>query len=493
MNNPQFAFPAGAAVAPPPPAPFPGAAPAAPAPVPVDWYSKAMSLIEAKVTVHNSPIGRMMRPEQGYALVCRQIGMAPNAPGVDQRICGALEGLKTPLDIAPPMTLEEVQAEVLPLVAKKITYLGQPVAQDPPSLGQVATWLLANFPEAGITDPLAKMTALHRWLTAIPGYEADAATRAAKTATAPANPVSTQTAPQVAQLAPAPTPPAPLAGEPEETGPDGKFIDPSDGASYKTLRGLKTRVTKSGKGPWPDFCKVHNLDPESGRPASGAPPVAPPQAGIPTTPPPAAAALPMLVGQQPAVPTFDTMPTPPVTHESAPVPTFLATPPAAPPAAYVPQLTQAPPPVAYVPPAAPAAPVAAQPLAPPSQVPLGLDRAAAARQLGGEVTLVVVRLLEANTAPIQGRMDANQLAMLAQESAKKEQRIIDLAQAAYGAGKQAAQRHFATLLTQNPHCFLLMNGYDAILPDEFMDILIARTTSLLHITDQGRSQVEIRF
>ncbi len=197
--------------------------------------------------------------------------------------------------------------------------------------------------------------------------------------------------------------------------------------------------------------------------------------------------------------TFEAMPTPPATHPSAPVPTYLPVGPVAPPVVYAPQQPAA---LAPAPALVPAfnvpnqrndPPITAQPVAPPSQAPLGLDRASAARALGGEVTLVVVRLLEANTAPLTGRIDANQLAMLAQESAKKEQRIIDLAQAQYGAGKQAAQRHFASLLTQNPHCFLLMNGYDMILPPEFIDILVARTTLLLHVTDQGRSQVELRF
>lgn len=136
--------------------------------------------------------------------------------------------------------------------------------------------------------------------------------------------------------------------------------------------------------------------------------------------------------------------------------------------------------------------VGAQPQAPVAQQPVGMDRKAMAQMLGGPVNLIVVRLLEINSVNLGGGVDANQLALLAEKNAREELRIIDLAAASYGAGKQAAQRHFAALLSKHPNCYLLMNGFEFIIPDGFLDILIARTVFVLHVSDRG-GNVEIKF
>ena len=70
--------------------------------------------------------------------------------------------------------------------------------------------------------------------------------------------------------------------------------------------------------------------------------------------------------------------------------------------------------------------------------------------LGGEVDLIVVRLLDAGGINLQGRADVNQLAMLAEQMAKAEMKIQDLAQGAYSAGKQAGTALFRPVAQQGP-------------------------------------------
>ena len=118
-------------------------------------------------------------------------------------------------------------------------------------------------------------------------------------------------------------------------------------------------------------------------------------------------------------------------------------------------------------------------------------RESMAQMLGGPVDLIVVRLLDAAGVNLQGRTDVNQLALLAEQRAKQEQKVVDLAQSAYGAGKQAAQRHFADLLTQHPGCYLLQNGYEPILPAGYLEILAARVTKFHIVTDSGRQTTTI--
>lgn len=111
--------------------------------------------------------------------------------------------------------------------------------------------------------------------------------------------------------------------------------------------------------------------------------------------------------------------------------------------------------------------------------------------LGGPVDLIVVRLLDAAAVDLKGRVDVNQLAAVAAAKAKSEMKVLDLAQSQYGQGKQAAQRHFSDLLTQTPNVYLLLNGYDPILPDGFLEILAGRVVRFHIVQDQGRSIIDI--
>jgi hypothetical protein len=140
---------------------------------------------------------------------------------------------------------------------------------------------------------------------------------------------------------------------------------------------------------------------------------------------------------------------------------------------------------------APAPQVAPQVAPTPAMAFTGPSREDLARMLGGPVDLMIVRLLDAATVNLQGRVDVNQIAAVAEAKAKGEMKVADLAQASYGAGKQAAQRHFAELLTSAPGCYLLLNGYDPIIPSGYLEILAARVTKFHIVTDGGRQTTTI--
>jgi hypothetical protein len=138
-----------------------------------------------------------------------------------------------------------------------------------------------------------------------------------------------------------------------------------------------------------------------------------------------------------------------------------------------------------------------QPVPPPAVAPghiaPGLDRENLARMLGGPVDLLIVRLVDVAAVNLAGRIDVNQLALLAEQQAKGEMRILDLAQGSYGAGKQAAQRHFADLLTKYPNVFLLLNGFEPILPAGYLEIVAARACKAYSVSDQGRQVTELKL
>jgi hypothetical protein len=370
---------------------------------------------------------------------------------------------------------------------------------------------------------------------------------------APPNPISDQTVPQLAQpvAAPAPAPVAPAApaapGEEAAAGPG--LTCPECGATLKNLTGMKRHCTMTHKADWSVIAQKHGLDISTGGKLNGAPSVAAqaaPAAPVAPPPPPSAAAVPPMFGapgqatsappsfaappppqvgqtsisfqppQVPAMPPpmhaptmFQQMPAPPAQVAAAPqapmsgpaAPQF--TPPSfTPPQQFVQQPTAGPM-VAFNPNAQPAAPqpfaatfgtpnTAPAPQQAAPQVFAGAPtRESMAQMLGGAVDLVVVRLLDAATVKLDGRTDVNQLALLAESKAKAEQKVVDLAQSAYGAGKQAAQRHFADLLTQHPNCYLLQNGYEPILPAGYLEILAARVTKFHIVTDSGRQTTTI--
>lgn len=425
--------------------------------------------------------------------------------------------------------------EILHLLPQKITFKGAPVNGDANTLKGFAGWLIQSLPSVcGEGDPESRANCLLIFLRSEARYEADPATRMAVQAqvqTAPANPISHQTVPQQAQMAPpvpqtvpAPSAPAVPGAEAEDTGPG--MTCPECQQKVSGMRGFKRHVTMTHKADWPAFCTKHGLDQKTGAPGAAAPVQAAAPAAIPT-PPPAQPVPPMFQANGPATP-FTAPAPPPMPSPAAMVPAPSALPmqgmsvppPAAPshapppppmvafdpnaiqpglpgqqtlaqfqmpaqPQAVIPQMPpmQAQPAV-YQPPAQPA-PI--QPAAPVG----GPSRESLAAMLGGPVDLIVVRLLDAATVNLTGRLDVNQIAALAESRARTEMKVADLAQSSYGQGKQAAQRHFAELLTQAPGCYLLLNGYDPILPDGYLQILAARVTKFHIVTDGGRQTTTI--
>jgi hypothetical protein len=442
--------------------------------------------------------------------------------------------------------------EILHHLSTKVTFKGQPVVGPAEQIQGFARWLMQQMPgvvPAG--DPETRANCFLSWLRSESTYEADEATRTAAAAAvkqAPPNPISDQTVPQLAQpvAPPAPAPVAPAApGEEAAAGPG--LTCPECGATLKNLTGMKRHCTMTHKADWSAIAQKHGLDISTGAKLNGAPSVATqaaPAAPVAPPPPPSAAAVPPMFGAPgqatSAPPSFAAPPPPPVgqTTISFQQPQVPAMPPMQAPAMFQaqsqtqPQQMPAPPAQVAAAPQAPMSGPAAPQFTPPSftppqqqfvqqptagpivafnpnaqpsqpqfapapqqaapQVFAGAPtRESMAQMLGGAVDLVVVRLLDAATVKLDGRTDVNQLALLAEQRAKSEQKVVDLAQSAYGAGKQAAQRHFADLLTQHPNCYLLQNGYEPILPAGYLEILAARVTKFHIVTDSGRQTTTI--
>lgn len=413
-----------------------------------------------------------------------------------------------------PQSFVDPWPEILALLPQKITYKGTPVpGTDPNQLKGFAAWLMQAMPAiVGTGDPDTKAGAFLLWLRSEKTYEADDQTRMSQKAQPlpPQNPISDQTLAQVAQQAQPVAAPAPAAAAPAPEGEEGaKMRCPECQQEISGLRGLKRHVTMTHKAEWPAFCAAHGLDSKTGQ-RNGAAPAAPVVSGTPPPPPPAPAVAPMFGAQPGSVtnpPTFMAPPPPPAQPTAMPEPAAVVPPghtPFVPPAVVPPA---SPPAVAFTPPApvapttgyiptsapmqppAPVAPAPAPaPVAPSNGAP---TREALANMLGGPVYLTVVRLLDAAQVDLNGKVDVNQLAALAAARAKSEMKVMDLAQSQYGQGKQAAQRHFADLLTQAPNVYLLLNGYDPILPDGYLEILSSRVVRFHMVQDSGRTIVTI--
>jgi len=150
-------------------------------------------------------------------------------------------------------------------------------------------------------------------------------------------------------------------------------------------------------------------------------------------------------------------------------------------------------PVAPPPPPASVSVPQPQAPAPVAQVPTGMSRVAVAEMLGGALDILIVKLADAAQISLQNRFDVNQLAQLAEKEARQELNILDLAQGSYGAGKQAAQRRFGALLSKHRNVFLLLNGYDPILADGYLDIVFSRVTRAHLVHDQGRQTTTLNL
>jgi hypothetical protein len=410
-----------------------------------------------------------------------------------------------------PQSFTDPWAEILTLIPAKITYKGAPVQGDANTLKGFAGWLMQAMPAiVGTGDPDTKAGAFLLWLRSEKTYEADDQTRMSQKAQPlpPANPISDQTLAQVAQHAPPAAAPAPApaaVGAPAAEAEEGtKMRCPECQQEISGLRGLKRHVTMTHKAEWPAFCAAHGLDQKTGLRGGAAPAAAPVVAGAPPPPPPAPAVAPMFGAQPGSVtnpPTFTPPPPPPIPAH----PTTMPEPAAVVPPGHTPFVAPA-----VVPPASPPAVAftpqnevvqdfkaagytqTPNPAPPPAPTPGGAPtREVLANMLGGPVHLTVVRLLDAAQVDLNGKVDVNQLAALAAAKAKAEMKVMDLAQSQYGQGKQAAQRHFADLLTQAPNVYLLLNGYDPILPDGYLEILSSRVVRFHMVQDSGRTIVTI--
>lgn len=96
--------------------------------------------------------------------------------------------------------------------------------------------------------------------------------------------------------------------------------------------------------------------------------------------------------------------------------------------------------------------------------------------LGGEVDCVFVPLADLSGMPqvTEGRADANALARLAELQGIRQ--VVDPEGLKYRRDRQVAERAFADLLRENPQVYVLLNGYNMVLDDNFFRILCARIT-----------------
>ncbi len=400
------------------------------------------------------------------------------------------------------LTPEQMRSQAANEIRGKLTFAGRAVV----GREDEVDWLIANLSFIKNLPPEQKLQHLLGWLATITTYELDDNLRAQQATQPPANPISDATTPQ--QAAPAPAPEKPVKekkakAEKEADEPEAEYKPlkcPQCGDKASSLRGLKRHVTMTHKATWADWCKLYLVNPETGELTNGAAaaPAAQPQAGAP----PQSPAIPPLVGQAPsAVVAPQAMPTPTAAPLS-PVGFVPTAAPTAPPAPITPMFQPEPTPPTALP--VPPAPAMVQPpiLAtipsqnglpqPVAQVQPGtMHRSELAQALGGAVEALYVKVLDAIHIDRSQYWDANQLSLLAEQSARNELRIIDLAAGAYGAGKQAAQRHFAQLLTQYPRVVVYWNGYEPVLGKDYIDILSARLTKVTTFGDKGNNPITV--
>ena len=235
-------------------------------------------------------------------------------------------GFQPPAPPPPaPAAPTAVTAEsLMPLAVGRCKYNGQPV-ETPEQQAWAVQVLSAKIPD---------LVQLQGFLSSTDSIElAEQVAQppmAPASPTAPANPVSDSPADQVAQppAAPASTG-SPEA--PEETSlPPEKLAawDRISGQQCATVRGLKTRLTKTHGLDWAVYCERYGLDKDTGLPTSGVAnePPPPPGSHMPSRPAPASPGLPL---QQGADGMQASLPPAPATMSAA-APEAPAQPPAAP-------------------------------------------------------------------------------------------------------------------------------------------------------------------
>lgn len=512
------------------PAPFPSPTPPmVPSAAPVDFATKARQEIQQKVTINGVALTTPEQIAWGYTLLARRLGNKSSEPDMDKRIVGALANT-TNSNLIEPGSYAECVQQAVALIPEKIRWQGHKPASAEHAQSTF-DWLMAKSrsESIGFNDGDLALTML-AWLESLKAenpFELDEATRAQKTPQPPPNPISDQKTQQVAQIVPPPVAPTVPGSEPEEKEGKGEFVDKLTGYVCSSLRGLKSKVSKTHKKDWTAYCQEVGYDLETGKPATGAPVAAQAPgigAQIPTAAPPAGPGVPPLVGQQSQAPVvaqqqlyapqdYPAPPVGPVAQVQMPTPLSAAQVPAGVPypigmAPATLGVTVHPTGTMQIAPAgqhsgmvAPPAMMQAVPQLPPQQ-PMqqaltpttaisSFSRAENAKLLGGEVDLVLVRLTDAGAVPLTGRVDANQLAILAQQQAL--QSLTSIEDMKFRKDKQIAQRLFGEMLTKHPGIFILQNGYDLILPEGFLEVIAARATSVYIAKDQGQSFTTIKF
>jgi len=416
--------------------------------------------------------------------------------------------------VAPPPSRGAFQA-VCELIPKTIRYQGnEPSGAE--SVRQFYDYLMYQFKATveGVDESPEADNILFRWLNHMFEngifYELDDATRADTTPTNPPSPNTDEQQPLLAQPTQAPEAPStPNNTSTEEMPPvnDKEKLaawDRISGHQCKSLRGLKSRLTKTHKTSWQDYCSTYNLDPANGMELAGGQPTTVLASEVPTTTPPEGPGAPPLAQAPQAAP---------------------AAPPGGPGA---PPLAQAPQAAPAAPQAAPAAPQAApavptgpvtprtlpppaegygmptpEPLqnqqAPPAPAPTTTlavtqppeavtpkSRVEMAELLGGQVHLLLVRVKEVGAVDSAQWTDANQLSRIASAQSLKNLGIeYGFDAKKFRQQEQVTARDFDNLLTQYPNVMVLMNGYDWILNKDLTEILMSRVVTISIVQEQG--------
>lgn len=363
------------------------------------------------------------------------------------------------------------------------------------------TWSLleqAIYKQHSDQDP---RNLLARWLVYLAGagLKFDLADLPKEGEQPPANPVSDSPVPQVATPEDLPeTPKVPSAPAGDEVPTDPEQLAAYDRLGNRqcgSMRGLKTRLTKTHKMDWSDYCQQFGLDKTTGLPAGdqpAQPQATQPAASQPSTPPPAGPGAPTLQNQPANTPQGQPQPvsapqTPPVGYQPAQQQTLPGVPglPDAQPAPDAP----APAATAQAAPAVQPQPTQTQPVQPMVQT---MDRAQIAQSLGGEVTLMLVKLPDLGSIQKDGWIDANQLAQMAERETVRQMSVEDLADIkGFQKGDQVKARIFNDLITQHPNVYIIKQGYDWIFPGRMVTDLMARVTRAIIVQDGGQRTDEV--
>lgn len=109
--------------------------------------------------------------------------------------------------------------------------------------------------------------------------------------------------------------------------------------------------------------------------------------------------------------------------------------------------------------------------APPAQGSLSM-RQSLAQTMGGEVDCIFVPLADATSTDLSGRVDANQLAGQAEIEAL--QQVVDPEDLKFRKDRRVAEQIFARKLTENPRVYVLVVGFNWVLPENLSPILLRR-------------------